>query len=127
VDGRTVSLVRDRGAHGFVQRAIDMATGEEVAVKFIERGRKWKPKHLLRCARQACGWISCSLSTWQDTLAKLPLMFPPETTPISACGFPLFVAYCCSETRATAGNTSWDKSWTNPLCVRSQHLSLLQV
>ena len=39
-----------RGAHGFVQRAIDMMTGEEVAVKFIERGRKWKPKHLLRCA-----------------------------------------------------------------------------
>ena len=37
-----------RGAHGFVQRAIDMQTGEEVACKFIERGRKWKPKHLLR-------------------------------------------------------------------------------
>ena len=40
--------VPSRGAHGFVQRAIDMQTGEEVACKFIERGRKWKPKHLLR-------------------------------------------------------------------------------
>ncbi len=38
-----------------MQRAIDMATGEEVAVKFIERGRKWKPKHLLRFAPRVPG------------------------------------------------------------------------
>ena len=36
------------GAHGFVQLALDMATGEEVAIKFIERGHKFKPNHLLR-------------------------------------------------------------------------------
>jgi hypothetical protein len=39
-----------RGAHGFVQLALDMKTGEQVAIKFLERtGRKMKTKHILRC------------------------------------------------------------------------------
>ena len=39
-----------RGAHGFVQLALDMETGEQVAIKFLERtGRKMKTKHILRC------------------------------------------------------------------------------
>ncbi len=40
-----------RGAHGFVQLALDLETGEQVAIKFLERcGRKMKTKHILRCA-----------------------------------------------------------------------------
>lgn len=32
-----------------MQLALDMETGEEVAIKFIKRGRSLDPKHLLRC------------------------------------------------------------------------------
>jgi hypothetical protein len=33
-----------------VQLALDMKTGEQVAIKFLERtGRKMKTKHILRC------------------------------------------------------------------------------
>ena len=39
-----------RGAHGFVQLALDMQSGEEVACKFIERGQSLDSKNLLRCA-----------------------------------------------------------------------------
>jgi hypothetical protein len=37
-----------------VQLALDMQTGEQVAIKFLERtGRKMKTKHILRCGSDA--------------------------------------------------------------------------
>ena len=34
-----------------MQLALDLETGEQVAIKFLERcGRKMKTKHILRCA-----------------------------------------------------------------------------
>lgn len=56
-----------RGAHGFVQLALDMETGEEVAIKFIERGRSLDPKHLLRCVSSFP-----TLSSLQSTGQSIP-------------------------------------------------------
>lgn len=37
-----------------MQLALDMKTGEQVAIKFLERtGRKMKTKHILRCATRS--------------------------------------------------------------------------
>lgn len=60
-----------RGAHGFVQLALDMETGEEVAIKFIERGRSLDPKHLLRCVS-----FFLTLSSPQSTGRSIPT--PPR-------------------------------------------------
>ena len=38
-----------RGSHGFVQLAVDLKTGNEVAIKFIKRGSNMQAKSILRC------------------------------------------------------------------------------
>ena len=54
-----------------MQRAIDMMTGEEVAVKFIERGRKWKPKHLLRCGLPESAEVTAGVTDSSCPSARL--------------------------------------------------------
>ncbi len=44
----------DKGTFGFVQLAVDLTSGEQVAIKFIERSQEVGPGHISACMATAC-------------------------------------------------------------------------